>query len=1441
MCGGNTTSTSQTTIPQNVLDQYNSVNQQAEQTASTPFQSYSSDPSAFVAPLTDAQNQAVTESQGAAYQAQPYYAEAAQQVGAAGDAGSELAGAGLGSLINGQNAAGALQGEAQGDLQAGLTAAQPYNGAAGAAYGQGIGAAQPLLNSAASGISSAASAAQPYNAAATGLAAGSAGAVNATPLTAAQIQSYESPYLNQVLGSTEALQNQENQEQQSGQLGTAIQSGAFGGDRAGIAGANLAQQQQLANENVLAGIANTGYNTGLTTAEGQQGVNLSASQANRAALGSAGSEIASIGNQGYTQGLGAATAQEGLGSTENSLYSGLGTNLQGLGSTVYGQNTGTGEAEAALGNQEYQQGLSSEGAEAGLGSQLYGQGLSSAQENAALGTGAQTAAEQGASGLETAGAQAQTTNQAGLTALYNQYLQQQSYPFQVDQFLANIAEGTGSLSGSTTSTTQPTGFFSDERLKEGVKTIGKTFDGMDIVKYRYKGDPMWRVGLIAQDVEKRHPDAVGESQGYKVVDYGEATKKAAERGRFYRGGLAANDDVRSMAYAGGGLATGTDGYGPYQGGGSPYQAGSSPYGGAGIVPSANVQVRQLLKGNGPPIRSPTSIAQQAQEAANFGDGAQKDYNLASKGVNTVKGWLDKGDTSDDGLYARGGLATGGDVDPYSDTTGANGQPGLDIPDQTPAAQGIQPLGAPNAAPKPESGAKDAIGAALDVAKIAAMFAKRGGAVRRGYDDGGDVAPDTTITEAALPDISPRKPDFNAAAEQTLGFEGGKDPGEGSVFGISPKAHPDVDMSKLTRDGAKDIYKSQYWDKIGADKMSPDMAPVAFDTAINMGVPTAQKMLSVAGDDPQKLLDLRQAKYEQLAAENPAKYAKNLKGWMARVDNLRSGLPDPAPAPPPPQGLGVATPDAPPPATGLASAPAIAAPAPANPQPSSDSAPPAHHHGFLEGLTETKNLVPLLSALGAMGSYPTHSFGAALAAGLAGGAKSLAQEQQMGINQSIAQQGLGLRAKEIGISQQQADTGRLSAIATLLPSRWTRLGSNQWRDNVTGSMMTDAQHAQSLASLASTSSGGVNAAQALGVSGGGQGVPPASAPPSGQGAPTPTSVPAATPQSTAAAPVRPPATPEEAIYNKVDQVPAVAAYKAKADDYLKQADALQAQAQDPSIVGLPVAQQYAERANNLRTLAQQQLGLYQTQRQQYAAPEIGNLSEGLKAKFVRENDTQQQAYTGAVDAQNTLSQANTIAANLKDQKTGKYLVNGGPAGEILAKVGQLGLQAGLPPDLVKAITGTDPNDAAAVQKMNAAMSASLARQDFPGGVRVSEWANIAKNTPSVDQPAAAADFILHRVIIPHAQQQAGLYEVTRHLDPLHDDIQGAAIDYLKAHPWATSNIGAVSDTSAPQAVPRDAHGNMTPSKRSDLAGQPAGSFVVPAGDKQAGKILYWPGK
>lgn len=64
---------------------------------------------------------------------------------------------------------------------------------------------------------------------------------------------------------------------------------------------------------------------------------------------------------------------------------------------------------------------------------------------------------------------------------------------------------------------------SDERTKKNIKKVGKTDDGQKIYSYKYKheGDTgPTHIGLMAQEVEKKTPDAVEEFDGVKHVNYG---------------------------------------------------------------------------------------------------------------------------------------------------------------------------------------------------------------------------------------------------------------------------------------------------------------------------------------------------------------------------------------------------------------------------------------------------------------------------------------------------------------------------------------------------------------------------------------------------------------------------------------------------------------------------------------------------------------------------------------------------------------------------------------------------------------------------------------------------------------------------------------------------------------------------------------------------------
>ena len=69
-------------------------------------------------------------------------------------------------------------------------------------------------------------------------------------------------------------------------------------------------------------------------------------------------------------------------------------------------------------------------------------------------------------------------------------------------------------------------FFSDARLKDNIKQVGKTFDGQNIYSYDM-GDGRTQMGLLAQEVLHHKPEAVGKDQGYLTVDYRKATEDSA--------------------------------------------------------------------------------------------------------------------------------------------------------------------------------------------------------------------------------------------------------------------------------------------------------------------------------------------------------------------------------------------------------------------------------------------------------------------------------------------------------------------------------------------------------------------------------------------------------------------------------------------------------------------------------------------------------------------------------------------------------------------------------------------------------------------------------------------------------------------------------------------------------------------------------------------------
>ena len=63
---------------------------------------------------------------------------------------------------------------------------------------------------------------------------------------------------------------------------------------------------------------------------------------------------------------------------------------------------------------------------------------------------------------------------------------------------------------------------SDRRSKKDIKKVGAIGE-LPVYEYRYKGESGPKhTGFMAQDVEKRNPDAVIDTGGFKLVDYGKA-------------------------------------------------------------------------------------------------------------------------------------------------------------------------------------------------------------------------------------------------------------------------------------------------------------------------------------------------------------------------------------------------------------------------------------------------------------------------------------------------------------------------------------------------------------------------------------------------------------------------------------------------------------------------------------------------------------------------------------------------------------------------------------------------------------------------------------------------------------------------------------------------------------------------------------------------------
>lgn len=150
-------------------------------------------------------------------------------------------------------------------------------------------------------------------------------------------------------------------------------------------------------------------------------------------------------------------------------------------------------------------------------------------------------------------------------------------------------------------------------------------------------------------------------------------------------------------------------------------------------------------------------------------------------------------------------------------------------------------------------------------------------------------------------------DFERALAFVLRWEGGyvndpADPGGETNRGVTKNTYDYWRLNRRTeppfigRDGpgrsVRDItdaevaaiYELGYWRPARCDTLAWPLCLIQFDTAVNMGVSRADRLLLQAGRDPSAYLHERRNYYTGLANRKP-EMRKFLRGWLNRVDAL----------------------------------------------------------------------------------------------------------------------------------------------------------------------------------------------------------------------------------------------------------------------------------------------------------------------------------------------------------------------------------------------------------------------------------------------------------------------------------------------------------------------------------------------------------------------------
>lgn len=107
-----------------------------------------------------------------------------------------------------------------------------------------------------------------------------------------------------------------------------------------------------------------------------------------------------------------------------------------------------------------------------------------------------------------------TTDYAGIV--------NQNYQDRMGIYNSQLNQSNALMGGMFSLLSAPLMFMSDKRLKTDIKKVGKA-EGHNVYRFRYKAGGPMQLGLMAQEVERKDPDAVITMPGgMKAVDYGKA-------------------------------------------------------------------------------------------------------------------------------------------------------------------------------------------------------------------------------------------------------------------------------------------------------------------------------------------------------------------------------------------------------------------------------------------------------------------------------------------------------------------------------------------------------------------------------------------------------------------------------------------------------------------------------------------------------------------------------------------------------------------------------------------------------------------------------------------------------------------------------------------------------------------------------------------------------